>query len=146
MTADLPLVLYAEDEESDVIILKRAFQKANVLCRLAIVKDGHEAIQYLSGAGPYGDRHEHPLPALMLLDLKMPRMSGFDVLSWIAERPNLRSIPVVVLSSSSSEVDIRKAREMGAQDYFVKPNGLDQYGPLVQAWHSRWLKALLGRP
>ena len=142
MAAYLPLVLYAEDEESDAIILKRAFKKANILIRLAVVKDGQEAIEYLGGEAPYDDRHEHPLPALMLLDLKMPRMSGFDVLSWIASRPNMRSIPVVVLSSSSSDADVRKAREMGAQDYFVKPNGLDQYAPLVQAWHSRWLKAL----
>jgi len=139
----LPLVLYAEDEESDALILKRAFKKANVLNLLTIVKDGQEAVDYLSGAAPYGDRREHPLPGLMLLDLKMPRMSGFDVLSWIAgAHPDLRSIPVVVLSSSSSDADIRKAREMGAREYFVKPNALDQYAPLVQTWHSRWLTAL----
>lgn len=139
MTSGLPLVLSAEDEESDAIILQRAFKRANVPNALVIVKDGQEAVDYLSGSDPYLDRREHPLPGLILLDLKMPRMSGFDVLSWIAKRPELGSIPVVVLSSSSSDADIRKALQMGAQEYFVKPNGLDQYAPLVHAWRSRWL-------
>jgi CheY-like chemotaxis protein len=139
MATVLPLVLYAEDEESDGLILRRAFQKASLRNPLTIVRDGQEAIHYLSGASPYGDRHQHPLPSLILLDLKMPLRSGFDVLSWIAGSPDLRRIPVVVLSSSPSETDIRHAREMGARDYLVKPNGLDQYAPLVQALHSRWL-------
>ena len=142
VTSGLPLVLSAEDEESDALILRRAFKKANVLNSLAIVKDGQEAVDYLSGSDPYSDRSRHPLPGLILLDLKMPRMSGFDVLSWIAKRPDLGSIPVAVLSSSFSDADVRKALQMGAHDYFVKPNGLDQYAPLVQAWRSRWLSAL----
>jgi len=144
MTKGLPLVLSAEDEESDAIILKRAFKMANVLNPLTVVKDGQEAVDYLSGSGPYGDRQGHPMPGVVLLDLKMPRMSGFDVLAWIVKRPDLRSIPVVILSSSSSEADMRKAREMGALEYLVKPNGLDQYAKIIQSWHSRWLKSLDG--
>jgi CheY-like chemotaxis protein len=144
MTKGLPLVLYVEDEESDALILKRAFKMANVLNPLTVVRDGQEAVDYLSGSGPYGNRSEHPMPGLVLLDLKMPRMSGFDVLAWIATRPDLRSIPVVVLSSSSSEADMRKAREMGALEYLVKPNGLDQYAKVIQSLHSRWLTPASG--
>jgi CheY-like chemotaxis protein len=144
MTNGLPLVLAVEDEESDAILLKRAFRMAKVLNPLTVVRDGQEAVDYLCGSGPYGDRHKHPMPALVLLDLKMPLMSGFDVLAWIATRPDLRSIPVVVLSSSFSEADMRKAREMGAREYLVKPNGLDQYAKIIQSWHSRWLNALQG--
>lgn len=144
MTKGLPLVLCAEDEESDAIILKRAFKIANVLNPLTVVKDGQEAVDYLCGSGPYGDRNEHPLPGLVLLDLKMPRMSGFDVLRWIVTRPDLGNIPIVILSSSSSEADMRKAREMGALEYLVKPNGLHEYVKVIQSWHSRWQNALNG--
>ena len=146
MAARLPLVLSAEDEESDAIILKRAFRKATVLNPLTILKDGQEAVDYLSGVAPYGDRNEHPLPALVLLDLKMPRMSGFDVLAWIATRPDLKSIPIIVLSSSSSDADMRRAREMGAQEYLVKPNGVDQLAQIIHGLHSRWQMALHGQP
>src|SRR4029079_4400009 len=133
MPAGLPLVLYAEDEESDGIVLRHAFKKANLQNPLTIVRDRQEAIDYLSGSSPEGDRQVHPMPGLILLDLKMPRKSGFDVLRWIVTRPDLRNIPVVVLSSSSSEADMRKAREIGAQEYLVKPNGLDQYAKLIQS-------------
>jgi CheY-like chemotaxis protein len=146
MVRGLPLVLYAEDEESDGIILRRVFEKAGIQNPLTIVRDGQEAIDYLSGMSPYCDRHEHPLPALVLLDLKMPRRSGFDVLAWIAGSSEVSRIPVVVLSSSPSDGDIRKAREMGARDYLVKPISLDQYVPLVLALHSRWLEAVHHRP
>ncbi len=140
MSPRLPLVLCAEDEETDAIILRRAFQKQGLAYPLVVVRDGQEAVDYLSGSGPYRDRLEHPLPALLLLDLKMPRMSGFDVLEWLATRPDLARIPVVVLSSSSSEADLRKARGMGAREYLVKPNDPGQYAILVQALHARWLK------
>jgi len=138
----MPLVLYAEDEESDAIILQRAFKKENVANPLVIVKDGQEAVDYLGGCAPYHNRNEHPLPALLLLDLKMPRMTGFDVLAWIGARPELKSIPVVVLTSSSSDGDMKRAREMGALDYLVKPNDPRQYVRIVEGLHSRWLKSL----
>ena len=141
----MPLVLYAEDEESDAIILQRTFKKANLANPLVIVKDGQAAVDYLSGCAPYTNRNEHPLPALLLLDLKMPRMTGFDVLAWIGTRPELQGIPAVVLSSSSSDADIRKAQGMGARDYLVKPNDLGQYLKIVQGLHARWLTSVSSR-
>jgi CheY-like chemotaxis protein len=142
MVIGIPLVLCAEDEESDAIILQRAFSKAHLSNPLVIVKDGQAVVDYLSGSAPYNNRSEHPLPALVLLDLKMPRKTGFDVLGWIGTRSELQGIPVVVLSSSSSDADIRKARAMGARDYLVKPNDLGQYVKIVQGLHARWLTSV----
>lgn len=112
---------------------------------LVLIKDGQEAVDYLSGSAPYSNRNEHPLPALILMDLKLPRMTGFDVLAWIATRPELRAIPVVVLSSSSADADIQKAKEMGARDYVVKPNGTGQYVAIVQRLLECWLSSLSNR-
>jgi CheY-like chemotaxis protein len=132
--------LLAEDEESDALILGRAFEKCRSGHPLVVVRDGQEAINYLGGRGPYEDRGRHPLPALLVLDLKMPRMSGFDVLSWISTRADLAHLPVVVLSSSSAEADMRKARELGASEYLVKPNLIAGYVSIVEGLHSRWLQ------
>src|SRR5438552_2121515 len=122
MSPCLPLILSAEDEETDAMILREAFKKEGLANPLVVVRDGWQAINYLSGLPPYHDRCEYFLLVLLFLDLKMPCMSGFDVLAWIGTRPDLKNIPVVVLSSSSATADIRKAREMGARDYLIKPN------------------------
>ena len=136
----LPLpVLAAEDEESDAFILRLAFQKAGVSNPLVIVSDGHEAIDYLASHGRYSDRNAHPLPALLLLDLKMPRMSGFDVLRWLSMQPNFQHLPAIVLSSSSDESDLLRARQLGARDYFVKPLSLPDFVGIIKSLQSRWL-------
>jgi CheY-like chemotaxis protein len=141
MSGAAALVLCAEDEESDAILLQNAFRKAGSSHPLRIVKDGREAVDYLSGVPPYEDRGQNPLPALLLLDLKMPRLSGFDVLRWLATRPELSHIPVVVLSSSPAEPDIRKATQMGARDYVVKPNSFAEYVKVIESILARWLAA-----
>jgi CheY-like chemotaxis protein len=132
-------VLAAEDEETDRFILNMAFERANLPCPLVMVRDGSECVEYLSGVGPFADRSLHPLPALLLLDLKMPRMHGFEVLEWLATRPQFKDLPVVVLSSSSADSDIRKARQLGARDYFVKPHALDDLIKILQQVRERWL-------
>jgi CheY-like chemotaxis protein len=139
MSPGPPPVLCAEDEESDGFILRRAFAKENAPNPLVIVKDGREALDYLSGAPPYQDRREHPLPALLLLDLKMPRLNGFDVLSWLGTRPDLATLPVVVLSSSLAEADMLQARRLGAKEFIVKPTDLAEYSKVVRGVHARWL-------
>src|SRR5438067_1339022 len=139
MSGPGPLVLVAEDEESDALILRHAFQKAGLANPLVVVQDGQEAIDYLSGSSPYQDRAKHPLPALLLLDLKMPRMSGFDVLGWIATRPDLKHLPVVVLSSSSADADIQKAHQMGARDFLVKPHDFTHYIGIIHRLREQWL-------
>jgi CheY-like chemotaxis protein len=132
-------ILAAEDEESDRIILKVAFQRAQLPHPLVLVRDGQEAVDYLSGTGRYADRSAHPLPALLVLDLKMPRMNGFDVLGWLAKQPEFKQLPVVVLSSSGDELDIHKARQLGAREYFVKPHHLDELIKIAHQMQARWL-------
>jgi CheY-like chemotaxis protein len=132
-------ILAVEDEESDQMILELAFQRAKVSCPLVVVEDGQEAVDYLDGKGRYADRAAHPLPALIVLDLKMPRMSGFDVLAWLAKRPEFKEIPAVVLSSSSSELDINKARQLGAREYFVKPHNMEELVKIVRRMEAHWL-------
>ena len=134
-------ILAAEDEESDRMILEMAFQRAKLQCPLLLVRDGQEAVDYLSGKGRYADRAAHPLPALVLLDLKMPRMNGFDVLGWLAEQPDFKKIPAVVLSSSADEIDMNKARQLGAREYFVKPHSLDELIKIAHQMQARWLGA-----
>src|SRR5258706_9347997 len=89
-------ILVAEDEETDAMLLRWAFEKAGVPNPLVVARDGQEAVDYLEGKGDYADRVRHPLPCLLVLDLKMPRMSGFDVLVWVSDRPQFRDLPRMV--------------------------------------------------
>jgi CheY-like chemotaxis protein len=134
-------ILVAEDEQIDAFILEEAFRKLALPARLMIVRDGQEAVNYLSGHGCYADRHNYPVPRLVVLDLKMPRMDGFDVLAWLAERPEFKALPRIILSSSSHESDMQRARQLGAAHYYVKPNSLQQLSELLQDICRRWLVA-----
>lgn len=132
-------ILAAEDEKSDRMILELGFQRAKVPHPLVIVRDGQEAVDYLSGKDRYADRLAHPLPALIVLDLKMPRMNGFDVLAWLARHPEFNQIPVVMLSSSGDELDMKKARQLGAREYFVKPHSLEELIKIAHQIQALWL-------
>lgn len=134
-------ILVAEDDESDRFILQLAFERAGIRNPLMLVCDGQEAVEYLAGRGRFADHSTYPLPALILLDLKMPRMSGFDVLDWMAVRDEFQDVPAVVLSSSSHESDLRKALALGARDYFVKPHTLSDLVGIVGQIGARWLPA-----
>jgi CheY-like chemotaxis protein len=115
------LILLAEDDDNDIFFMQRALKKAEVHFPLQVVTNGQEAIDYLGGTGKFADRAQYPLPSVMLLDLKMPFLDGFEVLSWIGSQPSLKEIPVLVLTSSAEERDRQKATELGAKGYFVKP-------------------------
>src|SRR6266853_3292935 len=132
-------ILLAEDDENDTFFLRRAIARSGLGNPLIAVQDGQEAENYLAGIGPYADRASHPLPGLLVLDLKMPRMNAFDVLTWLSTRPDFKELPVVVLSSSAQDSDIQKARELGADDYQVKPQEFDGLVEIVRNLHSRWL-------
>jgi len=134
-------VLAIEDEDNDAFLLRTALKKAGVPNPLVVVRDGQEAVDYLSGEMPFTDRSLHPLPVLILLDLKMPRMTGFDVLAWIATRPELKHLPVIVLSSSSDDSDVHKARQMGARDFYIKPHDFSQLIGIARELNSRWLES-----
>lgn len=135
------IVLLVEDDLTDSKLIRRAFDKASVSARLVRVKDGDDAVAYLDGTGPYTDREEHPSPTLVLLDIKLPRRSGFEVLSWIRRdaRP-LRRTPVVMLTSSRHAVDINRAYEMGANAYTVKPDTHAEMVRLLGAIQAFWVE------
>ncbi len=133
-------VLFAEDDPNDAYLVQRAFKKAELEHRLVHVIDGQHALDYLTGAPPYEDRSLHPLPALLLLDIKMPRLTGFEVLQYLQHKPGLNTIPAVVLSSSDYEKDIALARHLGAVAYFRKPSDPAELLSIVKTMDERWLK------
>src|SRR5438445_8502073 len=114
-------ILLAEDDENDVLLLKRAFAAAEIRNPLFVARDGQEVIDYLAGAGNFANRTEYPIPSLVLLDLKMPKRSGMDVLQWLRAQPVLRCLPVVIFSSSPHRHDIERAYRLGANAFVVKP-------------------------
>ena len=132
-------VLLVDDNPDDVLLMRRAFNATTISAPLVVLGGGEAAIEYLSGSGPYADRTVHPLPLLMLLDLKMPRVSGFDVLRWLREQPALKRLPVVVLTSSSQDEDINNAYDLGVNSYIVKPSGLKQIAEVAAQVNSYWL-------
>src|SRR5215469_13934541 len=132
------IILLAEDDPNDVLLIQRAFQKAGLHGALRIVRDGEEAIRYLNGAGDYADRERFPLPFLLLLDLKMPGTDGFEVLRWVRAAPELKRLLVVVLTSSNLQTDVDRAYELGANSYLVKPVEFHEMVNLVRRFEAYW--------
>jgi CheY-like chemotaxis protein len=129
------VVLIAEDNQDDFFLIQRAFRRADIPVELMWVKDGSEAKSYLDGIA----RSKEPIPALILADLKMPRMDGFELLSWVRSNSNLRRLPFVVLTSSSQSPDINRAYDMGANSYLVKPSRFEDLMSLSQGLKDYWL-------
>lgn len=134
-----PAILVAEDDPDDAFMLRRAFTTANIVNPVAFVSDGDEAIAYLAGTGRYADRDLHPLPVVILLDLKMPRRSGFEVLEWLRAQPGVGRLPVVVLTSSRESRDVTRAYELGANSYLVKPSSPEDLIATVRGLGLYWL-------
>ncbi|MBC8097183.1 MAG: response regulator, partial [Akkermansiaceae bacterium] len=117
-------ILLAKDNETDAMLVKRAIEIAGVKAQLQIVRDGQEAVDYLSGTNAYSDRLKHPFPKLMLLDLQMPRLNGFEVLKILRGDLHYTRLPVIVLTNSENPSDIKRAYDLGATSYFRKPDSL----------------------
>jgi CheY-like chemotaxis protein len=134
-----PLLL-VEDMEPDVFFMQRAWKRAVIANPLHVVGDGQEALEYLSGTGKFAHRTEFPMPGLVLLDLKIPRVLGLDVLKWIREQTALKTLPVIILTSSHDESDVEKAYQLGANSFLVKPHSPDQLADMVKSFRDYWLK------
>jgi CheY-like chemotaxis protein len=131
-------ILVAEDDPGDQILLRRAFKKAEVKAEVRFVADGEETIAYLEGRPPYTNPVEYPLPNLLLLDLKMPGLDGFDVLKWLHGKPALSGVLAVVFSASCNQADQQRAQELGAKAYLIKPPESEELVRMVKRLEQYW--------
>ncbi len=131
-----PVILLVEDSDDDATLVMRAFRKGRVLNPIHLLRTGQDAIAYLSGLGEYSDLRRYPRPALVLLDLSLPEMSGFEVLRWIRQESNAHDLRVIVLSGSVNPDDARLAYELGADSFLIKPLELDKALDIGKCLHE----------
>ncbi len=140
-----PLHLFlAEDDRNDAFFLLRAFEKAGFARPARTFSDGQELMRYLSGSGSYSDRGSHPLPTHLLLDLKLPRYSGLEVLEWLRHSSPVPSLPVIILTSSDRSEDREQMESLGINGYFVKPTRYEELVDLVRALAEVWKLPRMG--
>src|SRR5712671_6048001 len=133
------VILLVEDRDDDVYLVRQALSRADVRNPFFVVRDGEEAMAYLEGTGKYQNREEYPLPDIMLLDLKMPRMDGFDVLRYVRSKPEFKPLRIIVLTSSEDLADVNRAYELGANSFLVKPLEFENYSAMLRTLASFWL-------
>jgi CheY-like chemotaxis protein len=131
-------ILLAEDDENDVLLITRAFKRHFLDKQIHVVRNGEEAIAYLSGKGVFADRKKYPFPNLVITDLKMPKLSGFELLAWIEEHQEFRVIPTIVLSASREDRDVDRAYSLGANTYMVKPASFETLAEMVELIRDYW--------
>ncbi|HZU22193.1 MAG TPA: response regulator, partial [Terriglobales bacterium] len=140
MSLHAPTVLLVEDDPNDARLVQRAFSRGAAEVSVLRLQNGDEAVSYLRGDPPYDNRHAHPMPAIVLLDIKLPRRSGFEVLQWVRTQTDfLRRLPVVMLTSSTHSADVNRAYDLGVNSYVAKPESTEQLNELVQLFSSYWL-------
>jgi CheY-like chemotaxis protein len=135
-----PVVLLADDNEDDVLALRDALRRAGIDVPLQVVEDGEEAIAYLRGVGIFSNRAEFPLPDLFLLDLRMPKLDGFEVLEWLRQQPSLAPLRTIVLTMSNDVFDVDRAYALGANSFLTKSMDLLDFGNTLEATFNYWLK------
>ncbi len=133
-------ILVVEDDANDTFFLEYAFEEAGITESVQVVTDGQQAIDYLSGNGRYTDRERFPFPSLVLLDLKLPVKMGLDVLRWIQQRAELRSLLVLVLSSSAETREVDEAYRLGARSYLLKPLSVEKRLMMAKRIKEYWLE------
>jgi CheY-like chemotaxis protein len=132
-------ILQIEDEEHDIIFMQVALELAEVKNPLAVLRNGQEAVAYLKGEGRFGNRGEYPVPVLVLLDLRLPRVPGLQVLRFIREQPDWALVPVLIISSSDQDADVEQAYQLGANAYIVKPTSPAELLDVVRRIKKYWL-------
>jgi CheY-like chemotaxis protein len=137
---DQALILLAEDRLDDIHLVKQAFLRAGIANPFYVVRNGEDALAYLEGSGKFADRARFPLPELLLLDLKMPRIDGFEVLKRIRPHQQLRQLRIVVLTSSQDIHDVNQAYQLGAHSFLVKPHEFENYISLARTMARFWFE------
>jgi len=133
-------VLFVDDDSNWADLLRTAFERAGVPNPVQGVRDGPEAIRYLQGEGRYADRAAHPLPALVLLDLRLPGMHGLELLQWIRRQPKLAGLTVVTITGMAAPGDLERARELGASAFLAKPFSFAKLVEMAQQLRDQWLR------
>ena len=133
-------ILLVEDDYNDVLLIQRAFRKAQIETPIIQVSDGEEAIAYLSRKGQYKDQKTYSIPTLILLDLKLPRRSGLEVLAWIRQQPVLKRLLVVILTSSQESSDLDRAYDIGINSYLLKPVNFQDFVKLIERVDEYWIE------
>ena len=133
------ILLLVEDDPNDVFFFKHALDHAGVRHRLYVVEDGQVAIDYLAGTGKFSDRDQHPFPSMVILDLKMPRKTGMEVLEWIRQQRKFRGLPVIIFTSSAHRLDVERAYDLGANAFVVKPPDVDKRIEFAKCLEGFWL-------
>jgi len=131
-------ILFVDDDPNDQLLVRTALRHFGLKPSLQVVRDGEQAIAYLTGAEEFEDRQQFPFPNVLLTDLKMPGMNGFELLQWLRDHPQYSLTPIIVLTSSRIESDVRHAYELGANSFMVKPQGLKQLVELIRITYEYW--------
>lgn len=132
-------ILLVDDSDDDLMLTSLAFKRAGFSNPLETLRNGEEAIAYLAGEGDYRDRVKFPLPMVVLMDLKMPKKNGFDVLTWLRGQLVLGRIPIIVLTASTQAEDVQRAYELGANSFLVKPAALADLTAMMRCLRE-WLQ------
>ncbi|MCJ8281898.1 MAG: response regulator [Rivularia sp. ALOHA_DT_140] len=133
-------ILLVEDDPNDILFIERAMRRSKLSNPMQIVRDGDEAVAYLSGNEKYANRDNYPLPGIIILDLKLPRRSGLEVLEWLRQQPIIKRIPVVILTSSKEHIDVNRAYDIGVNSYLLKPANYNALNELIETLNAFWLK------
>jgi|SRR3954465_11298465 CheY-like chemotaxis protein len=134
-----PEILIIEDDVNDAFLIERAFSSSDFRCSLQTVRDGLEALKHLEEAAQSKGSKKKSIPRLLILDLKMPRLDGFEFLDWLRRQPLLKRTITVVLSSSGRPEDVNRAYDLGANCFVQKPLGVTEYRELVKSLYSFWV-------
>jgi DNA-binding response OmpR family regulator len=140
MVSSIKIILLVEDDPNDVILIRRALKSVNAQAHLFDVGDGEKAIKYLVGEDEFADRTKYLFPDIVLLDLKLPRKSGLEVIEWVRAQEEIKSLPIVMLTSSKQAADIYKAYDLGANSYLVKPVAYENLVSMMDSFKNYWLK------
>lgn len=137
-------LLLVEDDSNDILLFKHHVQRVSQSRGVHAITSAEEAIAYLEGQNAYADRELFPLPSLVLVDLKLPGMNGFELLTWIRQQPRFKRLQVVILTASKNSIDVYRAYELGASSFIAKPIGREDLQHILQARKFRWSEVLGG--